>query len=239
MSIPAPYWQSKDGRHVIYCADCLAILPHLTGVDAVSTDPPYGIGYDPQVHSLYDGSNNGRSKIVGDESEPDLSAVFSLPCFKIIWGAENFYRQLPHRGRWICWHKRSYVTRPNSMPSGDFELAWMDLRSGFYKYFQCIHGGCVNDDSTFGNNQPRQHPTQKPVALMQWCLGFVDGETILDPYMGSGTTGVACIRTGRRFIGVEIEPKYCAIAVQRMERELSQPCLPTLEPTKATQEVLL
>jgi DNA modification methylase len=83
------------------------------------------------------------------------------------------------------------------------------------------------------------HPTQKPIAVMAWSLGFVDGETILDPFMGSGTTGVACIRTGRRFIGCEIEPKYAAIAVERMERELAQPCLPTLEPQQAKQENLL
>jgi DNA modification methylase len=71
---------------------------------------------------------------------------------------------------------------------------------------------------------------------MVWCLGFVDGETILDPYAGSGTTGVACIRTGRKSILIELEPKYCAIAVERMERELAQPHLPTLAPEQAKQE---
>jgi site-specific DNA-methyltransferase (adenine-specific)/modification methylase len=91
----------------------------------------------------------------------------------------------------------------------------------------------------YGEAATRQHPTQKPVGIIQWCLDLTDSETILDPYCGSGTTGVACIRTGRRFIGIEIEPKYCAIAVQRMERELSQPCLPTMEPEKVKQEVML
>jgi DNA modification methylase len=85
------------------------------------------------------------------------------------------------------------------------------------------------------------HPTTKPDELMIRLVELMSLSEckILDPFMGSGTTGVACIRTGRRFIGIELEPKYCAIAVERMERELAQPCLPTLEPTKATQEVLL
>jgi site-specific DNA-methyltransferase (adenine-specific) len=83
------------------------------------------------------------------------------------------------------------------------------------------------------------HPTQKPVDLMVDLLTDRKWGCVCDPFMGSGTTGVACIRTGRRFIGVEIEPKYCAIAVERMERELSQPCLPTMEPERAKQEVLI
>jgi len=74
---------------------------------------------------------------------------------------------------------------------------------------------------------------------MEWLIQSTEAQTILDPFMGSGTTGVACIRTGRRFIGIEIEPKYCQIAVERMESELAQPCLPTLEPQQAKQEALL
>jgi len=230
-------WQSDDGAVTLYLGDCLEILPTLSGIVAVVTDPPYGIGYVPQVHKLDDGRNYSRQRIVGDEKEPDMAAIFQLPCFKIIWGAENFYRQLPHRGRWLCWHKRSYVTKPNSMPSGDFELAWMDSRSGFYKYIQVIHGGCVNDDSKIGNNQRRFHPTQKPVRLMTFCLEQCPPGTACDPFMGSGTTGVACVRTGRRFVGIEIEPKYFEIAKRRIQAELER--FPLLEkPARMRQREL-
>jgi DNA modification methylase len=85
----------------------------------------------------------------------------------------------------------------------------------------------------------REHPTQKPIALMEWCLSFLKAQTIIDPYCGSGTTGVACIRTGRRFIGIEINEKYCAIAAARMDRELNQPPLPGFEPRRAVQGELL
>lgn len=212
------------GDATLYHGDCLEILPTLPKVDAVVTDPPYGIGYDPSVHKLYDGKENGRERIIGDDVEPDLSPVFSIPAAsKVVWGAENFYRQLPHRGRWICWHKRSGVTRPNSMPSGDFELAWMDKKTGFYKFVNVIHGGAINADSTAGNNQKREHPTQKPVRLMEFCIEQCGNPlTVLDPFMGSGTTGVACANLGRKFIGIEIERKYFDIACERIAAAYAQ-----------------
>ncbi len=225
----------------LYCGDCREVLPTLGKVDAVVTDPPYGIGYNPQVHRLYNGKTNGRDLIAGDASEPDLAFLFSLECPKIIWGAENFFRQIPHRGRWICWHKRSPVTRPNSMPSGDFELAWSDRKSGFYKYIRIVHGGVINADSEFGNNQAREHPTQKPQSLMKWCVEQlpVDCYTILDPFMGSGTTGVAAVKLGRKFIGIEIEPKYFDIACRRIQAALDAPDMFIEQPKPAKQEVLL
>lgn len=206
------------GDATLYLGDYLEILPTLGPVDAVVTDPPYGIGYNPQIHKLYNGRLNNKSKIIGDNIEPDLSKIFALECFKIIWGAENFYKQLPHRGRWICWYKRSNITRPNSMPSGDFELAWMDKKHGFYKYINIIHGGVINRDSIKGNNQERYHPTQKPISLMEFCISLSNNANIIfDPFMGSGTTGIACINLGRKFIGIEIEPKYFDIACKRIQ----------------------
>ncbi len=85
----------------------------------------------------------------------------------------------------------------------------------------------------------RVHPTQKPVAVIEWVLGFVKATTILDPFMGSGTTGVACARLGRRFIGVEIEPRYFDIACRRIEAECRQPRLFTEPTPRAVQEALL
>lgn len=205
----------------IYCGDCLEVMPLLPKVDLVVTDPPYGIDYDPKVHKKYNGNESSFDKIEGDGKETDLSMILSMKCEKIIWGAENLFKQLPHRGRWICWYKRSHVTRPNSMPSGDFELAWMDKTSGFYKYINIIHGGCVNTDSFKGNNEPRLHPTQKPVELMKFCIQqskYWDIPLlILDPYMGSGTTLVACKELKRNGIGIEINEKYCSIAKKRLQ----------------------
>lgn len=207
------------GLATLYLGDCAEVLPTLGQVDAVVTDPPYGIDYDPSVHKTYSGDSNEFEKILNDDKELDFSFIFNMNCQKIIWGAENFYKQLPHRGRWICWHKRSDATKPNSMFSGDFELAWMDSKKGFYKYFQLVHGGVINADSVNGNNEKRVHPTQKPAKLMEWCINILQKDTALvcDPFMGSGTTGVAAVKMGRRFIGIEREAKYFEIAKQRID----------------------
>lgn len=211
------------GLATLYLGDCAEILLTLGKVDAVVTDPPYGIDYDPQTHKNYNGTKNDFEKIRNDKKEMDFSFLFNMECQKIIWGAENFYKQLPHRGRWICWHKRSYATKSNSMPSGDIELAWMDKTTGFYKYIQVIHGGVINADSTNGNNQKREHPTQKPVLLMKHCLELLSNfEVVCDPFMGSGTTGVAAVQMGRKFIGIECEKKYFDIACQRIENAQRQ-----------------
>jgi site-specific DNA-methyltransferase (adenine-specific) len=224
----------------LYLGDCMDIMPTLGKVDAILTDPPYGIGYDPTVHKKYNGQESSFKKIINDENEINLSFIFKIDCQKIIWGAENFYKQLPHRGRWICWNKRSPATKPNSMPSGDFELAWMDKERGFYKYINVIHGGCINADSEGnGNNSQRHHPTQKPIALMKFCIEQLDNpETILDPFMGSGTTGVACVKLGRKFIGIELDEKYFNIACKRIEEAYKQPDLFIPQTLKPMQDKL-
>ena len=87
---------------------------------------------------------------------------------------------------------------------------------------------------------PRTHPTQKPIALMEWCLGFLpDAETILDPFMGSGTTLVACAKLGRKGIGIELDPEYFDIAVERVQKAYDQPDLFVAPPEKPVQETLL
>ena len=232
MSLPTPYWTSPDGRHVIYCADCLTVLPHLTGVDAVVTDPPYGMNWCFTGQGSGKGAQGGTSSITkgktieGDEKDFDPTPFL---CFGevILWGFHHYPQHL-ERGSVLVWLKK-YQDAYGTFLS-DADLAWMMGGCGVY---------CSQVINPASFQSEKIHPTQKPVALMVWCLGFVDGEIILDPYMGSGTTGVACIRTGRRFIGIELEPKYCRIAVERMERELSQPCLPTMEPEKVKQEVML
>src|SRR5690606_6146739 len=118
----------------------------------------------------------------------------------------------------------------NSMPSySDGELAWTNIKgSSVKKFTQCSSGLAANRDG-------RVHPTQKPLNLMEWCLGFLpDAKTILDPFMGSGTTGVACVKAGRSFIGIEIDEGYFEIACERIRKAYEQPDM-FVEATKAEQ----
>lgn len=220
------------GDATLYLGDCLEILPTLGRVDAVVTDPPYGIKYDPSKNK----SARKFEKIINDDDEMDFSALFALSVPMVVWGAENFYKQLPHRGRWICWNKRSSNWTGNFTNTSDFELAWMNKKSGIYQYINIPHSGYINAD---GANVPREHPTQKPVKLLEWCVKLCGGASIiLDPFMGSGTTGVACANLGRKFIGIEIEPKYFDIACRRIEDAYKQPRLFEDEPPKYTQATL-
>jgi hypothetical protein len=364
----------------------------LTGVDAVVTDPPYGMNLNTD-NSRFSGGNiasvsrrgNGvgtgmAQPIAGDDKPFDPSPWLTFPAV-VLWGFNHFASRLP-KGTTLVWIKRNDDAFGTFL--SDAELAWKKGGEGVY---------CKRDFSMQGEALTRQHPTQKPIPIMVWCINLAcnslpnvldiehekstngmlamrsniqaekqsprgevlqsvlresvsrptsqdqqglcdrpegvqvaspadepDGVTrglrhgasggnggtprqdatarrggasserqaagqsnrepsanaetpsrqdaeaansavpvstlrrndsrkqprkegsevvILDPYCGSGTTGVACIRTGRRFIGIELEPKYCAIAVERMERELSQPCLPTMEPEKVKQEGML
>jgi len=164
------------------------------------TDPPYGIDLK-------------RADIVGDQHPFNSGHLSCRPA--IIWGANNFSTQLPFGG-WLCWDKRCSV-EADRMYGSAFELAWCSEETKF-KMFRCLHGGVVNAD---GANEKRFHPTQKPLALMKWCIGlFPDAETIFDPYMGSGTTLLAAKDLGRRAIGIEIEEKYCEIAAKRLSQEV-------------------
>ena len=117
----------------------------------------------------------------------------------------------PQRG-WLIWDKMQEHS------SGHAELAWSNLDIPV-RTFRLSRVEAYS-------RMDKQHPTQKPVSLMQWCIGFTKGETILDPYCGSGTTGIACIRSGRKFIGIEKDPKHFATARDRIERELAQQLLP-------------
>ena len=211
--------------------DCREVIAGLT-FDAICTDPPYGINYRSTLHGL------GAAKfeeIANDDGKLDLRPILSSPCAVIAFGANNFPDQLPHRGRWLCWDKRTIDGAADAMLGSPFELAWINKTSGYDKIFRLLHGGVVNADGG-----KRVHPTQKPVALMEWCLGFLpDAKTILDPFMGSGTTLVACAKLGRKGIGIELDPEYFDIACRRVEQAYRQPDLFIPKPTPPKQEQLL
>ena len=189
------------GRATLYLGDCRDILPTLPKVDAVVTDPPYGIGFAAQPTKWQ--RRAGKKPENWDDNPVPI--VTSLPDFSqhcIIWGG-NYYALPPSRG-WLSWFK------PDAPPSmASFELAWTSFDQNARQLKVSI-----------GETNPERvgHPTQKPLRLMKWCVGFVpDAAKILDPFMGSGTTGVAAVQMGRDFIGIEREPKYFDIACKRIE----------------------
>jgi len=199
-------------------------MPTLGKVDAVVTDPPYGIGFTQRTTG---------AKIKGDDRPFDPTPFWGSASEHLFWGAENFAAYLP-RGRWLVWIKRAVeIAAPKSY--GDCEVAWVS-NPGCIKAMRLISDGCIRQGAEHGI--VRLHPSQKPREIMEWCLGFIDGRTILDPFMGSGTTGVACAKLGRKFIGIEIEPKYFDIACKRIEEAYAQPDLFVEPPAKAEQTTL-
>lgn len=195
------------GNATLYLGDCRDILPTLPKVDAVITDPPYGINKDGQKETT--GGHGGRKayEFLGwdaDRPEPDLlKELASFAKIAVMWGGNYFADCLPPTGKWLVWDKGQRINQ------SDGELAWTSL-PGALRIITMNRVEIATDGA--------EHPTQKPVRLMEWTLDQVGRpQTILDPFMGSGTTGVACMNLGRQFIGIEREPKYFDIACRRIE----------------------
>ncbi len=188
--------------------DCLEIMPGLGKVDCVVTDPPYGLG---------DKWQGGKAKwplhhINGMDWDArpfaEIQSVVSAGRDAIIWGG-HLYDLAPTRG-WLIWDK---IVR--NFTSGHCEMAWTTCDQPV-RAFSYSHGALATEG--------KRHPTQKPLPLMEWCLGFVpDARTILDPFMGSGTTLVACAKLGRKGIGIEIDEGYFDIACKRVREAYAQP----------------
>lgn len=202
----------------LWHADCLDVLPLLSGVDAVISDPPYGMNWNAKIskgkNSTSGGgkntSNYGKT-ILNDDKPFDPSLWLTFPKV-VLFGSNHFGQRLPV-GSTLVWLKR-YDEGFGSFLS-DAEVAWMKGGHGVY---------CKRDISLAKENI-RLHPAEKPVSLMQWCLEKAKvqkGATVLDPYTGSGTTGIACIRSGYKFIGIEKDAGHFATACKRIEQELSQ-----------------
>lgn len=206
-----PYYEEAGIQ--IFHGDCREILPTLGPVDLVLTDPPYGISHRRGIcGDRGKGWTLGASRIHGDESPFDPTPFIANEC--ILWGANYYSDKLPAAvGRWLIWDKQCHGG------SGDFseaEIAWHN-RGSAVKFFRHMWLG-VQRASEVGES--RLHPTQKPMALMRWCIqqAKASGGTILDPFMGSGTTLRAAKDLGRKAIGIEIEEKYCEIAAKRLSQ---------------------
>jgi len=203
----------------LYNVDCLEFMRTLPdkSVDAVITDPPYGIGKDGQKKSS--GGHGGRKayEFLGWDKQRPLQGYFEellrISKKQIIWGGNYFADYLPATQKWLVWDKGQRIKQ------SDGELAWTS-EAGALRIFTLNRVSLLLDGAV--------HPTQKPVALMKWCIDVAklpETATILDPFMGSGTTGVACVQTGRNFIGCEIDKGYFEIAQRRINEALAQPRL--------------
>lgn len=190
------------GACTLYLGDCREIVPHLNKVDAIVTDPPYGMGKLLRAGGKAQWSVTLTKGTAWDDEPADLKTLLCLNKPMIVWGGQFF--ELPRQRGWLVWDKLM-----SEFTTSVCELAWTNLDFPVKR---------LNYGSAMVQQEGRVHPTQKPVALMQWCLGFVpSAEITLDPYMGSGTTGVACAKRGRSFVGVEIDESYFDIACRRIE----------------------
>lgn len=218
MSLPKPYYDDGNGI-VIYHGDCREILPQLEPVDLVLTDPPYGV-FKRQDSGMMFGKETIYSK---DQSaalwdkRPD-KAVLDMIVAKgkqhIVWGGNYMADALGACKGPLVWNK---LTGNNSYADG--ELAWSNV-AGTMRIFTHQWCGAFKDSE---RGLQAVHPTQKPLALFAWCIGLADNpQTILDPFMGSGTTLRAAKDLGRKAIGIEIEEKYCEIAAKRLSQEVLQ-----------------
>lgn len=204
------------GAATLHLGDCRDILPTLGKVDAVVTDPPYGIGYQKGSGGRGKHSFRNIEAIAGDTAPFDPEPFLAFPDV-IMWGGNHFAARLPH-GRWLAWDKLAGMPEFDSF--SDVEFAWRKGRGKDRIFSHLWKGICKASEKAQGKE--RWHPTQKPIALMKWCLGMIDAGVVLDPYMGSGTTGIACVEMGRPFIGIEIEPRYFDIACKRIEEAQRQ-----------------
>jgi len=212
------------GNHTLYLGDCREILPTLSRIDAVVTDPPYGLGKRMQGGTWAKNSDHYKDMHTWDlrANQAWVDDIICLRKPSIIFGG-NYYAVPPSRC-WLSWCKTQMLPT-----MADFELAWTNLDRPGKMFF-----------SIRTPDGEKEHPTQKPVALMEWCLSFLpNSEIILDPFMGSGTTGVACENLDRKFIGIEIGEKYFDIACKRVEAACKNLKLNIPKPTQQLQEAFI
>jgi DNA modification methylase len=217
------------GRATLYLGDCRDILPTLPKVCAVVTDPPYGIDADKAAAQAAKQRMEAQSRPLGqrtkagrgwayygetswdsDRPHPEIFMLIrEAGKEQIIWGGNYFTDLLPPTMQWLVWDKGQ-----RDFSLADCEFAWSSQQKAA-RIFDYPRAAALQDG--------KEHPTQKPIALMKWCIDFFPkAKTILDPFMGSGTTGVAAVQMGRNFVGIEREPKYFEIACRRIEQAQRQ-----------------
>lgn len=215
-----PYY-SEPGI-AIYHGDCAVIAPTLGRFDLLCTDPPYGIGVRTKGRGCSDVNRRGgrqlwtshdRDPVHGDDHAFDPTPILSLAPRAVLWGANNYASRLPDSSCWLVWDRK--CGRAADSEITDCELAAIiGHRFKTVRIFRHMWAG-YQRDSEVGDKV--MHPTQKPVALMSFCLAmFPEVRTVVDPYMGSGPIARACKDRGLQYVGIERELKYCEIAVRRL-----------------------
>lgn len=217
-----PYYEDK--YCTIYHGDCREILPQLPKVDLVLTDPPYGIEYKSGHNTGYKTKRKGWDEyrrqdnfapIAGDDKPFDPNLLLQFPKL-ILFGANYFASRLPDSKCWIVWDKK--CGKPDLQ--ADCELIWTNLKKPSRIYSHMWRGICRAGEENVTNG-PKLHPHQKPVALLRYLIEMSETDgLILDPFMGSGSVLVAAQGVNRKAIGIEIEEKYCEIAVKRLAQEV-------------------
>ena len=208
------YHETEFGR--LWHGDCAGGLEHIKA-GLVLTDPPYGVGMDKGFEGFGGfGEPIARKqyKDSWDEKRPDkevFDLILGASELALIFGGNFFADLLPISTHWIVWNKK------NTMPTfGDAELIWTNSKRKSVKIFECEYNGLLGKEGT------RVHPTQKPVKLFINLIESYGDGVVLDPYIGSGTTAIACERLNRKWVGMEISEKYCEIAAKRIEQEIKQ-----------------
>ena len=209
------------GRVVLYRGDSLELLnAGLLKCDAIVSDPPYGIVFQHSGRGGGIKATRCADKIIGDDAPfdpaPWLAHAGDKPV--VLFGADHFKTRLPEGGRFICWDKS--CGQGPAVTFYDAEFAWTNRHNprSIFRHFWA--GAMRADDGFDAKTKGRAHVSQKPVNLMAWCIEHARiglDKVVLDPYMGAGSTGVAALLSGRRFVGVEIDPGHFATACARIE----------------------
>ncbi len=231
------------GDATLYQGDCVKIMEVLDPVDAAVTDPPYGINIAASG-TIGGTTGKGDAQVIAKDYGKDdwdkeglsveqWEAIQRVAPQHIVWGGNHLAGVMGASAGVLIWDKKCKNGWDDTF--SDAEVAWTNSIKRA-KVFRHLWIGMFRASEKGAN--VRQHPTQKPIVLMEWCLSFVKGQTIIDPFMGSGTTGVACVNQGRKFIGIEREPKYFEISCKRIEAANQQPDM-FIEPTKSVQEELI
>jgi len=213
-----PYFETELGK--LYNCDCLEFMKDMpdNSVGLVLTDPPYGIkadkgtdGYGNSKHTVKKYNDSWDSKTPSAEYFIEILRTSKLA---MIFGGNYFTDKLPMSRGWIVWDKVGEMKFNN--PYSKCELIWTNKDMVCQKYV-CIQMGFVSKE------KERFHPTQKPVMLISNIINdYIDDGVVFDPFLGSGTTAVACEKLNRRWIGIEISEKYCEIAAKRISAEANQ-----------------
>ena len=209
------------GEHRLLCgdstdSDAVARLMNGEKADMVFTDPPYGVNVVGNDGNIGGNTKNAKAgnylKVIGDDKDYDPSHIFIFDCLILLWGANYYFDKLPSRGQWVVWDKN----RPEGTTFSDCELAWTNGKGIAIKKYKCTWDGFHRE----GESEKRVHPTQKPIKLCFDILNDLskEGNKIIDLFLGSGSTMVAAHQLKRKCYGMELEPKYCQVIIDRMAK---------------------